>query len=492
METSDTITFLLNGKVHNVQIASDTPFKPGITVLNYLRMLPGHKGVKEGCAEGDCGACTVVLAESDENGSLQYRAVDSCLLFLPMIHGKQLITVENLEDPSAGENNLHPVQKALVAHNGSQCGYCTPGFAMSMFALYKNHNHPTREAVLDALTGNLCRCTGYRPIVDAALHSCSNKGQDHLTSAEKEVMQLLQQISGNRISLKLQSGGQTWYAPATLAEAIELYGQNPQALIVAGATDAALRQTKKFEHLPLVIDLSGVRELSVWRETEDFLHLGSGLNLEKVRQIVKDKIPPFYDLLNVFGSLQIRNMATLGGNIASASPVADIPPLLFVLDAAIQVEGSSGKRTIPIEKFITGYRKTSLQPGELIISVVIPLIRRGEYVKFYKISRRKDLDISTVSAAFALRLNNSFVESIRMAYGGMAAQTRRASEAEQFLMGKEWNISNIAHAMKLTEEAFTPISDARAEKEVRTIAASNLLLKFFNDTCQSETPVPSF
>jgi xanthine dehydrogenase small subunit len=481
MNSSDTVTFILDGEFHHVRFSEETPFKPAVTVLNYLRMLEGHKGVKEGCAEGDCGACTVVVAELAENETLRYRAIDACLVFLPMIHGKQLITVENLKNSSGNGQLLHPVQEALVTHNGSQCGYCTPGFAMSMFALYKHHNHPSREVVLDALTGNLCRCTGYQPIVDAALHACCHEGKDHLSEGESQIFQSLLQLKTEAKTLELRSCSQVYYRPADLSDALKLRQQYPDAVLVAGATDVALRQTKKNEHLPLIIDLSGTEELKTTRITDAGLIIGAGVDMETVKIWVKNDFLAFFELLTVFGSLQIRNMATLGGNIGSASPVADTLPLLYVMKALVKVVGSKGERTIPIENFITGYRTIDLKADELIHSVLIPWHKKEERIRFYKISRRKDLDISTVCAAFSLVLEDGVVEQIIMAFGGMAAQTKRAAKAESFLTGKKWDAENIHAAMELIKEEFTPISDARAEKEVRQVAAANLLLKFCDD-----------
>ncbi len=484
MSLSNHIEFLLDGKKHRIDFSNDLCLKPSTTVLNYLRSLQNHKGVKEGCAEGDCGACTVVVASPSSDGKLIYQAIDSCLVFLPAIQGKQLITVENLSKTENREKVLHPVQQAIVTHNGTQCGYCTPGFAMSTFALYKNHAKPSREVVLDALTGNLCRCTGYKSIVEAASAACENRVEDQFTKTEDEVCRLLDDISSKNVDLELAGGGQKYFLPSNLESALRYKKEYPDALIVAGSTDVALRQTKKGEHFPLIIDLSAVKELKQFSDNGNQITFGAGMCMEQVKTLAQDRLPALHRMLSVFGSLQIRNRATLGGNIGSASPIGDSLPLLFAYNATVTlISTDKSTRTLPIDDFIVGYRQTALKPNELIHSVTIPKPASGLLVKSDKVSRRKDLDISTVSAAIALAKNDDgTIKSIVMAYGGMAAKTQRAYKAEGFLAGKPWSIQNVEQAMTMVEEEFQPLSDARADAQSRRIAASNLLLKFFNET----------
>jgi xanthine dehydrogenase small subunit len=484
MKVSNQIEFILDGSKQAIEFAHNQCFKPSTTVLNYLRSFDNHKGVKEGCAEGDCGACTVVLASPSENGKLIYEAVDSCLLFLPMIHGKQLITVENLSEKQNGKRELHPVQKSMVTNNGSQCGYCTPGIVMSTFALFKTHHKPSNEVVLDSLTGNLCRCTGYNSIIKAAQEACENGVKDQFSLTEKQVCDTLKGIREKQTDIELNGEGQKYFLPASTESALNYKQKYPEALVVSGATDIALRQTKKGEHFPIIIDLSQIDDLKDYKETESEISLGAALSLEKVKSLSKSTLPALHKMLSVFGSLQIRNLATLGGNIGSASPIGDTLPLLFAYGANINVVGLNDlKRSIHIEDFIIGYRQTALKANELIHSVTIPKPKSNTIIKSYKVSRRKDLDISTVSAAFALQLSkDGLVESIILAYGGMAAKTQRATKTENFLLGKSWKIDSIQSAMKIVEEEFTPLSDARSDAESRRIAASNLLLKFFNET----------
>jgi xanthine dehydrogenase small subunit len=472
------LSFLLDGKVVMIDFRQSRDITPTTTVLNYLRGLPGHKGVKEGCAEGDCGACTVVMGELGPDERIRYRAIDSCLVFLPMIHGMELITVENLQFPS-GE--LHPVQQAMVDFNGSQCGFCTPGIIMALFALYKNSDHPSRAEIDDALTGNLCRCTGYRPIIEASAASCVNRGEDRFTTDEPWTIRLLKAIP--RESLHLQTEKQNYYRPTGLHEALTLKQRHPGAAVICGATDVALRVTKKHELLSEVIDLSGVDELKRISGNASAT-IGAGVSLNDVMEHVRGSHPALSDMLSVFGSRQIRNLATLGGNLGTASPIGDTLPVLIAYNASVVLEGLKGRREVALGDFIKGYRQTDRRPDELITSLVLPGVPQGVYVKAYKVSRRKDLDISTVSGGFRLQLNrhNNVVESVRLAYGGMAERVKRARTAEQFIIGKKWERKTIEDSLPLIDRDFVPISDVRGGAEMRRVAARNLLMKFWYET----------
>ena len=484
MSGRSSISFVQDHQLKTIRFDLEQ-LSPTTTVLNYLRSSASHKGTKEGCAEGDCGACTVVLGELTPENKINYTAIDSCLVFLPMLHGKQLITVENLSEVKDKAMQLHPVQQAMVDHNGSQCGYCTPGIVMSLFALYKKNVSPAIEDTRDALTGNLCRCTGYRSILEAASAACIHSGRDHFTQKENEVIHLLMQIKKDGQPVSVKSNEQVYNQPASLQEALKLKSDFPDALLINGATDVALQVTKKHALLPRIIDLSAVKEIKGYEKNKTEIIIGAGLDLETIKQRTENDLPALSNMLNVFGSRQIRSLATLGGNIGSASPIGDTIPVLMAYNAIVHLQSVNGKRIFRINEFILGYRQTILNPDELITAVSIPVPDKTTMIKSYKISKRKDLDIATLNACFRILLTNEIVEDILLAFGGMAATTRRAIQTENYLKGKPWSRKTVEEAAQLIDNEFTPISDARSGATFRKIAAKNLLLKFWSETSQA-------
>jgi len=462
------IRFVQRGRVRDI-----SGVDPNTTVLNWLRAA-GLTGTKEGCAEGDCGACTVVLGQA-ESGRLRYRAVNACIQFVPTLDGKELITVEDLR----GENGaLHPVQHAMVDAHGSQCGFCTPGIVMSLLALYHEDGKPDRPRINDALAGNLCRCTGYRPIIDAALAMRANGRRDKFARAERETLALLASIRRDK-GLAYAAGGKCYYAPASEDELAEILEREPAARILAGGTDLALEVTKQHRDLEALIYVGNVRGLDAASESATHIEIGAAAPYTDAMDAVAAAYPDFGELLRRLGSVQIRNAGTMGGNVANASPIGDTPPLLLALGASVVLRKGTARRELPLDDFFLDYRKTALASGEFLARIRIPKPRPGLRFGAYKISKRFDQDISAVCAAFALEVKDGVVRTARIAMGGMAAMPKRASACEAALIGRPWNEATVTAAAAALARDFAPISDMRASARYRAAVARNLLWRFF-------------
>jgi len=469
MNVRGVIRFYLNGVLHEA-----TPHSPTQTVLQYLREDRGLTGTKEGCGEGDCGACTVTQASLQADGRLVFQAINACIRFLPTLDGKAVWTVEALEQGGS----LHPAQQAMVDHHGSQCGFCTPGFVMSMYTMYQNgHTRPARHEVLDHLSGNLCRCTGYRPIIDAAC------GMDAYPPARLDHEAVRSQLQGLRDTssgmLALEAPGQSYFAPTTSDELAELYQQHPDAVLLAGGTDVGLWVTKQLKTLPAVIYLGDIAELNRVEKTNGALRIAAAVSLNDGYEAVVEEYPEALELWKRFASMPIRNSGTLVGNLANGSPIGDSAPLLIAIGATVILRKGAGRRELPLEDLYLDYRKQAREPGEFVEAVIVPRRNPQCRVATYKLSKRFDQDISAVCSAYALTLEQGRVSSLRIAHGGMAATSRRARHAEEALLGNEWSEASVALAMQALDRDYQPLTDMRASDDYRRKSARNLLYRFY-------------
>lgn len=467
------IQFLLNQQLH-----TEHALDPNLTVLEYLRTDLARPGTKEGCASGDCGACTVVIGELVENAGvpqLRYRSTNACLTFVSSLHGKQLLSVEDLKH----QGQLHSVQQAMVDCHGSQCGFCTPGFVMSLFALQKNHPQADREQACEALAGNLCRCTGYRPILDAAAQACSATPRpDQFDSSQAQTIARLKTIAPVQTD-ELNGGNNRCLVPLTVGDLAELYSELPQARLLAGGTDLALEVTQAHRVLPVMIYVGNVADMKRIETFDDRLEIGAATVLTDCYEALTAEYPDFGQLLHRFASLQIRNQATLGGNIGNASPIGDAPPLLLALGAKVVLRKGRSTRTLPLQDYFIDYRVTAREEGEFIEKIIVPRADPRRAFRAYKVSKRLDDDISAVCAAFDLRIEGGVVREVRAAFGGMAAIPKRATACEAALLGRPWTQASVEAACTALAEDFTPLSDFRASKQYRLLTAQNLLRKCF-------------
>ena len=476
---AEPIRFYFRNAVHAVSDVAPTQ-----TILQHLREDLRCTGTKEGCAEGDCGACTVVIG-SLENGELELKAVNSCIQFTPTLDGKALFTVEDLQLP---DGRLHPVQQALVECHGSQCGFCTPGFAMSLWGMYlkQEGQAPSRCQIDDALSGNLCRCTGYRPIIEAAGRMVELPHAEFDRAAVAEALQSLQRSEGASYAFE----GRSFHAPRTLDELVALRSAHPQALILAGSTDVGLWVTKQMRELNDILYIGNVDELKAVTESDGMLHIGAGVTLQDAYAAVCRHYPDeLGEMWQRFASLPIRNAGTLGGNVANGSPIGDSMPWLIALGARLVLRGAQGERELALEDFYLGYQQKDLQADEFVAALRVPLAQAGVRFRTYKLAKRFDQDISAVCAAFALTLDGDVVKEARIAFGGMAATPKRAAQAEAVLTGRPWDEAALTEAMAALARDYAPLSDMRASSGYRMKTAQNLLRRFWLET-RLDNPLP--
>lgn len=473
--TNSTVRFLLNNELVSIE-----NIDPNLTVLQYLREIKFNTGTKEGCASGDCGACTVVLAELDTVNvdQLNYKSINSCITFVGNLHGKQLITVEDLKNGA----QLHHAQQTIVDNHGSQCGFCTPGFVMSSFALHKHNKTPSRPEVLEALAGNLCRCTGYRSIIEAAITSSEGVEEDSFAQHYQATVTSLNELK-NLPSPTLMANGHHYVAPKNIDELATELTNEPQSTLLAGGTDLALSVTQNLATINKLVYVGNVEELIQIEETESEIVIGSALPYSDFIDTLHHYYPDLGDMIERIGSKQVRNNGTLGGNIGNASPIGDMPPALIALGATMTLHVNGSERTILVEDYFVDYKKTVLKPSEFIKSVQIPKPTAGQTLKLYKISKRIDDDISAVLAAIFIERksgdNGQEITHIRMAFGGMAAIPKRAPAAEAVLQGKNLTKELVEQAKEALATDFQPLSDVRASDKYRMKVAQNLIEKCY-------------
>jgi xanthine dehydrogenase small subunit len=435
------VKFLLNGEA--VELIDGSPT---VTLLDWLRETRAMTGTKEGCNEGDCGACTVMV--TDASGA---KALNACILFLPQLHGKAIRTVEGFSSPDGA---LHPVQAAMVEHHGSQCGFCTPGFIGSMVTAHRNG----RDDFDDALAGNLCRCTGYAPIIRAAKAAASEDVPDW-------VQDIAPEVSASAL------------CPETSDELAAWYEANPNGTLVAGATDVGLWVTKQLRELTDIAFLHRCRDLQRIQDQGDHLKIGAGVTMAQLHPVLKEHHPSYAEMVRRYGSEQVRQAATIGGNIANGSPIGDNPPALIALGATLHLRKGATRREMPIEAFFISYGQQDRKAGELVEGVTIP--KHADAMRCYKLSKRFDQDISAVCGCFNIEISRGVVTNARIVFGGMAGIPMRAEKTEEALIGQAWNEDNIDLAASMMAIDFTPLSDMRASAEYRLLTAQNMLRRYF-------------
>jgi xanthine dehydrogenase small subunit len=466
--TRNAVQFIRSGRRVRVD-----QFAPRTMLLDWLRLEQRATGTKEGCAEGDCGACAVVVAR-ERDGRLVHESVNSCITLLGQIDGAELITIEDL----AEDGTLHPIQDAMARLHGSQCGFCTPGIVMSLFAHYHSCDGRTdRDTINDVLAGNLCRCTGYRPIVDSALDVCKSGADDRFARESAARLQAVRALD-DRVDVLVGDENSFFAAPASEQSFAQLYMRHPDATIVAGATDVGLWITKKLNPLPKIIQIGRVGELAATEDSATSLSVGAIVSLVRAAPALGAIDPDVAEVVRRFGSMQVRSAGTVGGSIANASPIGDLAPMLIALGAIVELRRGDEVRQLPLENFFLDYGKQDRKPGEYVRRLLIPKVAAGWHFRAYKISKRSDEDISAVLAALCLKVDGDRISDARVAFGGMAGIPKRAKAVEEKLRGlvlvdtRGWQA-----AADAIGQDFTPLTDLRASAGYRGRVARNLIVK---------------
>jgi len=477
MKLRNHISFLLNGEQVNLSDIS-----PDLTLLDFLRLQKNLCGTKEGCAEGDCGACTVLVGRLFE-GELIYENINACIRFVATLDATHVVTIEHVKNANG---DLHPIQQALIKYHGTQCGFCTPGIVMSLYALWMQSPHPKKAEVEQALQGNLCRCTGYAPIIKAAMNiSAEGKlSKDLLVKQRKIITSQLQKLNdGARVELSGKNG--ITYIPASVFDLADILQDNPKATIIAGSSDVGLWVNVNFTDISPMIYIGNLAALKKTKISKTGLTIGAGLSYAQSQKIIAKHFPTLANFWKNIGGAQIRNMGTIGGNIANGSPIADMAPPLIALGAKLTLIKRKERRKLSVEDFYISYGKKDLQQGEFIKEIFIPFIKTSEIFAVYKVSKRQYEDISTVSAAFNITVKNNKISKAKLVYGGMAAIPSRAKSVEKELLKKPFSEDNFAKAALSIPADFTPINDVRATAQYRILLAQNLLKRFYCEQGES-------
>jgi xanthine dehydrogenase small subunit len=471
----DCLLFYLNGAP--VEIRGADAFR---TLTGYLRTGRRLTGTKVVCEEGDCGACTVLIGRA-EAGAMRYRPVNACIQRLYQLDRTHVVTVEGLT-PGGG---LSAVQDSMVRHHGAQCGFCTPGFITAMTALYEGEGPLTEQAARDGLTGNLCRCTGYEPILKAAL-AVDPPDVPRLNDLYPPEAMIAAFEAAAAVPVRIEAGARVFFSPTALDDATRFRAERPEAVIVQGGTDVGVWCNKRGYVPGVVLGLAQIPDLDRIAVRDGMMEVGGTASLHALTAAVRDLVPAFHGILELFGSPQIRHAGTLAGNIANGSPIADTLPFLYVMEATLELAGVNGRRHVGIRDFYRGYKTFDLAPDELIARVRIPLPAPGETLRLYKVSRRKDLDISTFTAAFRMTERDGHIEEIRIAYGGVGPVVLRLPRTEAFLAGREIAPETFAQAGTIARDEITPISDVRGTRDFRLLLAETVMQKFYHEIAGAE------